>query len=55
VAIYPIEIASNSFAMTLIDSSSLNATWYKVCAVRIKDGILIQWANGDSWRSKLAD
>ncbi len=29
VAIYPIEIASHSFAMTSINSSSLNATWYE--------------------------
>jgi len=29
VAIYPIEIASHSFAMTFINSSRLYATWYK--------------------------
>ena len=29
VAIYPVEIASHSFAMTLINSSRLNATWYQ--------------------------
>ena len=28
VAIYPIEIASHPFAMTFINSSRLNATWY---------------------------
>jgi len=28
VAIYPIEIASYSFAMTSMHSSCLNATWY---------------------------
>ena len=29
MAIDPIEIASHSFAMTFINSSPLNATWYK--------------------------
>jgi len=28
VAIYPIKIASHSFAMTSINTSRLNATWY---------------------------
>jgi len=28
VAIYPIEIASHSFAMTFINSGRLNATWF---------------------------
>jgi len=30
VAIYDIDIASHSFAMTFINSSGLNATWYKI-------------------------
>jgi len=29
VAIYHVEIASHSFAMTFINSSGSNATWYK--------------------------
>jgi len=30
VAIYSIEIASHSFAMTFMNSIRLNATWYQV-------------------------
>jgi len=33
VAIYPMEIASHSFAMTSINSSLLNATWYYIFSV----------------------
>ena len=34
MAIYPIEIASHSFAMTSINSSRLNATWNKIPSIK---------------------
>jgi len=36
VAIYPIEIASHSFAMTSMNSSRLNATWYKTIRTNLR-------------------
>ena len=35
MAIYPIEIASHTFAMTSINSRRLNATWYEAFGRRI--------------------
>ena len=34
MAIYSIEIASHSFAMTFINGSPLNATWYAFAVVK---------------------
>ncbi len=36
MAIYPIEIASHAFAMTFINSSRLNATWYEAFSGIVK-------------------